>query len=360
MLSKCSHFLFSVKFSSVMNQLLTLVPHFFILTSLLIVSTKTNGLQHLTYVIQEEVPRGTKVGNLADDVQQMFGTYSTHSEKSTVNLIITNWQDIGPQNFAIDMNNGYLIVTSKLDREVLCPDNSNPGLPRFPYPAENGGDHPMPEKIHSSEASDNPCTLTLRVVYTPEQDEGGLKDPILLTVNVIVADVNDHVPVFPQTRINLELGEISAVPGETTINLPTASDPDAGSNGTLSYWLEPVLPQHGRQHLNSTIFPFRLEGLVDGNPLRLRLNQPLDYEMLKSYEVLLCVEDHGTPNPLSSRLRIHIDVLDENDNIPTFTRPNYFIIINESLPRGSVLLDLHAQDQDSGQNGQVSNLRFIF
>ncbi|KAL5972044.1 Protocadherin-17 [Taenia solium] len=342
-----------------MNHLLKLVIPFFTLAPLLVVSTKTNGLHHLTYVVQEEVPRGTKVGNLAEDVRQIFGTYPTHGEKSAVNLMITNWQDIGPQNFAIDTSNGYLIVTSKLDREGLCPDNSGPGLARFPYPAENGRDHPMPEKIHTPEAPDNPCILALRVVYTPEQNEGGLKDPILLTVNVIVADVNDHVPAFPQTRINLELGEISAVPGETTINLPTASDPDAGSNGTLSYWLEPVLPQHSRQHLNSTTFPFRLEGLVDGNPLRLRLNQPLDYERLKSHEVLLCVEDHGTPNPLGSRLRIHIEVLDENDNIPTFTRPNYFIIINESLPRGSVLLDLHAHDQDSGQNGQVSNLGFL-
>ncbi|VUZ46178.1 unnamed protein product, partial [Hymenolepis diminuta] len=35
-------------------------------------------------------------------------------------------------------------------------------------------------------------------------------------------------------------------------------------------------------------------------------------------------------------------------------QPKYFIIINESLPRGSILLDLHAQDHDSGQNGQVS------
>ncbi|KAH9286794.1 Protocadherin-9 [Echinococcus granulosus] len=337
-----------------MRQLLKHMFNLFILAQLFIVSTQTSNLQHLTYVIQEEVPRGTKVGNLAEDILQIYDTYSTHGEKSPVNLMITNLQDIGPQHFAIDMINGYLIVTSRLDREVICPDSSGPGQARFPYSAENGGGHPMLEKIHSPGAPDSPCTLTLRVVYTPEQNEGGLKDPILLTVNIIVADVNDHVPVFPQTRINLELGEVSAVPGETTINLPTASDPDAGSNGTLSYWLEHVLSQHGHQHLNSTIFPFRLEGLVNGDPLRLRLNQPLDYEKLKSYEILLCVEDHGTPNSLSSRLRIHIDVLDENDNIPTFTRPNYFIIINESLPHGSVLLDLHAQDLDSGQNGQVS------
>ncbi|VDM31927.1 unnamed protein product [Hydatigera taeniaeformis] len=337
-----------------MSQLLNFVSIFFILANIFIVSTKTNGVQHLTYIIQEEAPRGTKVGNLADDIQQMFGTYPTDGEKSTVNLMITNWQDIGSQNFAIDMGSGHLIVTSKLDREVLCPDNSGSGPARFPYPSENGGGHPIPEKIHSPEASDNPCTLTLRVVYTPEQNKDDLKDPVLLTVSVIVADINDHVPIFPQTRVNVELGELSAVPGETTINLPTASDPDAGPNGTLSYWLEPVRPQHGRQNLNSTIFPFNLEGLVDGNPLRLRLNQPLDYENLRFYEVMLCVEDHGTPNPLSSRLRVHIDVIDENDNIPTFTKQNYFRIINESLPPGSVLLDLYAQDLDSGQNGQVS------
>lgn len=331
-----------------------------ILTLLVILAT-TDALQPLTYIVQEEVPRGTRVGKLAEDVLQMFGTYPPPREKSAVNFMITNWQDLGPQHFAIDMASGYLIVTSKPDREALCPDKSGPSQTRFPFPMTNAGgdDQQIPEKIHAPEAADNPCTLTLRVVYTPEPNEGITKDPILLTVNIIIADINDHVPLFPQSRINLELGEVSSIPGETTVNLPTASDPDAGSNGTLSYWIEHSLPPHGSQIGNSSTFPFRLEGLIDGNPLRLRLTQPLDYEKLKSYEFLLCVEDRGTPNSLSSRLRIHIDVLDENDNIPTFSQSKYFIIINESLPRGSILLDLHAQDHDSGQNGQVSVFTFI-
>lgn len=348
------------KFHSLMRPSFKPLFGLLLVVHLLPVFSKIDGLQPLTYVVQEEVPRGTRVGKLAEDVLQMFGTYPSQGEKYSVNLMINNWQDIGPQHFAFDTTSGYLVVTSKPDREALCPDKSGPGQTRFPFSASNAGDsQPMPEKIHALEAPDNPCTLTLRIVYTPEPSEGGVKDPILLTVNVIIADVNDHVPMFPQTRINLELGEVSVVPGETTINLPTASDPDAGSNGTLSYWIEHAVPNHGRQSANSTAFPFRLEGLVDGNPLRLRLTQPLDYEKVKSYEFMLCVEDHGIPSALTSRLRIHIDVLDENDNVPIFTQPKYFIIINETLPRGSVLLDLHALDLDSGQNGQVSYQEFI-
>ncbi|VDN96460.1 unnamed protein product [Rodentolepis nana] len=326
-----------------------------VLTILMILAT-SDALQPLTYIVQEEVPRGTRVGKLAEDVLQMFGTYTPPGEKSAVNLKITNWQDLGPQHFVIDIATGYLVVNKIPDREALCPDKTGPGQTRFPFPMANtdGNNQPMPEKIHAPEAADNPCTLTLRVVYTPEPSGEITKDPILLTVNVIITDINDHIPMFPQSRINLELGEILSIPGETTITLPTASDPDAGSNGTLSYWIEHGLLSHGSQITNSSAFPFRLEGLADGNPLRLRLIQPLDYEKLKSYEFILCVEDRGTPNSLSSRLRIHIDVLDENDNIPIFSQSKYFIIINESLPRGSVLLDLRAQDHDSGQNGQVT------
>ncbi len=320
---------------------------------------KPNSLPQLTYYVPEEVPQGTRVGKLVDDIHQMFGTYSHASPNAPVNLMITNWQDIGPRHFAIDQASGQLIVRSKLDREMLCPDNSRQMSNRFPYlqnsELENEGSLPMPEKIHAPEASDRPCILTLRVVYTPEQDAANPRDPLLLTVNVIVTDINDHTPTFPQNRVNLELGELSATPGETTINLPTASDPDAGSNGTLSYWLEYGDLLRGRRPLNATAFPFRLEGLVDGNPLRLRLIQPLDYEKVKEYEFALCVEDNGRPHPLSSRLRVHVDVGDENDNSPVFAKTNYFIIINESLPRGSVLLDIHAQDADSGQNGQVSD-----
>lgn len=329
-----------------------------ILSSSTALQSKSLGLAQITYYVPEEVPQGTRVGKLLDDIHQASGTYPQPGKGAALSLMFTNWQDVGHRHFSIDQTSGYLVVKTKPDREVLCPDSSRSALSAFPYGSSSAidreGSLPMPEKIHAPEASDSPCTLSLSVVFSPERDPENLRDPILFTVNVVLTDINDHAPTFPQARLNLELGELSVVVGETTINLPTASDPDSGANGTLSYWLEHGDLLHGRRPTNASSFPFRLEGLVDGKPLRLRLIQPLDYEMTREYDFSLCVEDNGRPNDLSSRLRIHVNVVDENDNSPVFEQQNYFVIINESAQRGSVLLDIHATDADSGQNGQVS------
>nr|VZH99310.1 unnamed protein product [Spirometra erinaceieuropaei] len=346
-------------------------------------------LPHLVYSLPEESPRGTIIAKLRDDIETMLGGHQPVSPQS---LQITNWQDRGPRHFGIEPNSGYLIVNAQPNREALCPDSSLPtgfSLPSLSQPSlvdakfgSNDAGKGGHQRMTSPAAPERPCSLLLRIVFAPqpqaanassERDEPapGALEPILLSVTVVVTDVNDHAPTFPQNRISFELGETSAVPETTTITLPAATDPDAGENGTISYWLEErpggvgashrtvngytlLSPTLSQTSWNST-FPFRLEGSHEGGqPLQLRLINALDYEQVKAYDFVLHAEDHGRPKSLSSQLAIHIDVLDENDNPPVFERIHNFVIINESLPRGSVLLDLRASDADSSRNGQVS------
>lgn len=313
----------------------------------------------LIYTIPEESPRDTVVAKLSDDVEQMLEGSSTKGFSSTpLRLAVSNWQDAGPRHLSIDPTTGYLVVSVKPNRELLCPDSSS-GTRSSSTQSQRVFSIPTSaeRKINGPEAADQPCYLNLKVVctrQTSQDSEFASFDPILITVNVIIKDINDNTPTFPQPRINFELGETSVV-GETTIPLPAASDPDAGANATLSYWLE-----DDRQRVNSNYsIPFSLEGLMDGHPLRLRLTQPLDHEKVKEYDFSLYVEDHGHPNPLKSKLNIHVDVIDENDNAPVFTNPAYFVSINETLPRGSILMEIRAFDADSNRNGQVG-LIFCF
>lgn len=47
-------------------------------------------------------------------------------------------------------------------------------------------------------------------------------------------------------------------------------------------------------------------------------------------------------------------LLDQNDNIPSFTQSNYLVSIREGLPAGTEVLRLSALDGDKGPNGEVT------
>lgn len=53
-------------------------------------------------------------------------------------------------------------------------------------------------------------------------------------------------------------------------------------------------------------------------------------------------------------LQIQIDVLDVNDNAPTFKEKEYSFVLLENTPVGSSVLNLTATDPDSGPSGNVT------
>ncbi|XP_069001762.1 protocadherin Fat 3 [Embiotoca jacksoni] len=55
------------------------------------------------------------------------------------------------------------------------------------------------------------------------------------------------------------------------------------------------------------------------------------------------------------RAGVQITIEDANDNLPVFKRPSYDIAINESLPIGTVVLVVSAEDDDKGENGYVTH-----
>lgn len=61
--------------------------------------------------------------------------------------------------------------------------------------------------------------------------------------------------------------------------------------------------------------------------------------------------DEHTPN---STTTVRITVVDQNDNAPRFNETIYDVSILENATIGHVLLVLHAQDEDTGINANVS------
>ncbi|XP_015265545.1 PREDICTED: protocadherin-16-like [Gekko japonicus] len=174
----------------------------------------------------------------------------------------------------------------------------------------------------------------------------------MVQVEITVADVNDHAPRFPRDAVRLAVSELS--PPGSVFRLPAARDPDAGTLGTQGYSLLPLPPPAGDQgsgpEEDGPFFQLRY-----GSPpetLDLALLRRLDRERADTYRLLVEAWDGGSPRR-SGRLRVEIQVLDENDNAPAFEQSEYRARVPEDAPAGSPVCRLRATDPDLGANGEV-------
>ena len=159
---------------------------------------------------------------------------------------------------------------------------------------------------------------------------------------VILVDVNDNAPQFPQPVVHLELYENAPVGSE--MSLPLAHDEDANTTYRI----------HGYS-LRPSASPFSLvyTSLQDGSKrLVLRLSTMLDREMTSGYTFDVIAFDGGHP-PQSGSVVVTVSVRDINDNVPHFTEDEYQVSIPENSKLGSTVFFLSATDLDFGENGAI-------
>uniref|UniRef100_A0A3Q3XDG5 Protocadherin beta-1 n=1 Tax=Mola mola TaxID=94237 RepID=A0A3Q3XDG5_MOLML len=156
-------------------------------------------------------------------------------------------------------------------------------------------------------------------------------------VTVKVLDRNDNLPSIG--FVSVRQGAISeAAPPGTVIALVRVTDKDSGRNGQLQCRV-----------LGSV--PFKLEENYD-NFYTVVTDRPLDREVQDEYNVTIVAKDNGIP-PLNSTKSFTVKILDENDNVPRFTKSVYLLQIPENNIPGEYLGSVLAHDPDLGQNGTV-------
>ncbi|XP_005810322.1 protocadherin-17 isoform X1 [Xiphophorus maculatus] len=156
-------------------------------------------------------------------------------------------------------------------------------------------------------------------------------------VTVKVLDRNDNWPSIG--FVSVRQGAISeAAPPGTVIALVRVTDKDSGRNGQLQC---KVLGN----------VPFKLEENYD-NFYTVVTDRPLDREVQDEYNVTIVAKDNGIP-PLNSTKSFTVKILDENDNVPRFTKSVYLLQIPENNIPGEYLGSVLAHDPDLGQNGTV-------
>ncbi|XP_061786134.1 protocadherin beta-15-like [Nerophis lumbriciformis] len=249
----------------------------------------------LSYSVQEELKRGSIIGNIAKDLGLEVGKLS--ARKPRVDMERNDKQYCG-----INLRTGDLIVADRIDREEHCGEKPSCVL-RFDLLLEN------PLELHK---------LSLQV-----------------------QDVNDNAPMFPKDVVRLEISESADKGAKYRLN--AANDADIGTNSVQRYILQ--------QNAN---FLFHIQTTNSGSKFgELILDKELDREEQQDLKLLLTAVDGGSP-PRSGTVVIHIIVLDANDNAPVFTQAVYTSSVKEDAALKTPVITVSASDADEGVNGEVT------
>uniref|UniRef100_A0A3B4TVX1 Protocadherin Fat 4 n=1 Tax=Seriola dumerili TaxID=41447 RepID=A0A3B4TVX1_SERDU len=165
-------------------------------------------------------------------------------------------------------------------------------------------------------------------------------------VRIVVLDINDNSPVFPDASIVVSFKE-DASSGRQVI-LDTATDSDIGSNGVDHTTYRIVKGNEQRKfRLDITVNPSG-----EGAFLHLVSTGGLDREVTPFYQLLIEVEDKGDPKKFGY-LQVNVTIQDINDNPPMFEQDQYQTSVFEDAAVGSSILQITASDQDEGANAEI-------
>uniref|UniRef100_A0A3P8VYJ6 Cadherin domain-containing protein n=1 Tax=Cynoglossus semilaevis TaxID=244447 RepID=A0A3P8VYJ6_CYNSE len=172
-------------------------------------------------------------------------------------------------------------------------------------------------------------------MYIQAQDGGANPLSGQCKVMVFVKDLNDNYPEVTIKSLKSALSE--DVPVGTLVAVVSVSDRDSGENGEVELSLN-----------QQATLPFVLNKSSE-DYFELLVSKPLDRELRGKYELVFRVADKGSP-ALSENETITLDILDINDNAPTFPQSFYTIHVMENNVPGALLTSLSAHDPDLNEN----------
>ncbi|GFR97539.1 cadherin-related tumor suppressor-like [Elysia marginata] len=173
-------------------------------------------------------------------------------------------------------------------------------------------------------------------LWLEARDKGGTHLSTFQKLMIPVVDKNDNSPIFVQNIFTKELEE--NCPQGTPVIKVMATDQDSGSNQQLAYSIK-------SGNTKDTFTINRTTGLIT------TLSATVDRETIATYTLEVMAVDLGQPaNTATATVRVTI--LDQNDNQPKFIGPRS-VAVPEDLPLGALVMKLHTQDQDIGENARA-------
>ncbi|XP_056094096.1 protocadherin gamma-A12-like isoform X10 [Rhinichthys klamathensis goyatoka] len=246
------------------------------------------------YSVPEEMAPGSFVGDIVKDLGLELKRLTTGKAR-----IFTAG---GREYVELDREKGHIIIKERIDRELLCA------------------------------GAVSACSLSFEVI---------LENPIeLYRITIEILDVNDNSPAFTRGEITLEISELASTGARFTVD--SAVDPDVGINSIQNYSVHP-----------SDHFTLKTQSRSGSSKnVELVLQTLLDREKQEHLYLTLTATDGGNPKRTGT-VKIHVIVLDINDNAPVFQKDTYRISIPENTAKGSLLVIVNATDADTVSNGQI-------
>lgn len=261
----------------------------------------------LTYYVEEGKSPGTFLGDIAADTHVLDTVLPQDHHLVTFSLLQQGVTGTS-QLFRVSKKTGNLYTAQILDTESLCTYNTE-------------------------------CFKMVDIAV--RQAESFVK---ILEIKVIIKDVNDHQPEFPDKQVNIEFSERDGRGAK--ILIPNAIDRDVGMlNSQINYQLKKNKDE-----------PFTLSvsqksgGTSD---LGITLDEMVDREVKDTYLIQVIAKDGGSP-PKQSILDVHIAVTDVNDNTPVFSQNVYNVSIKNKPSEIIPIAIVSATDLDSGKNGKIT------
>ena len=154
-------------------------------------------------------------------------------------------------------------------------------------------------------------------------------------VYVQVTDFNDNPPVFTQTRYRGDILE-NGPTGQSILDvMVTDNDSATNSNVTFSIISE----------FNDT-FVITDSGVI-------QTTKQLDRELVPGYNFVIQASNLGSGVLLTATAAVEVTVLDQNDNAPQFSMPEYSRVVQAPVEVNTVIVQVRATDMDEGENGTV-------
>ncbi|XP_068021725.1 protocadherin beta-15-like isoform X2 [Melanerpes formicivorus] len=365
---------------------------------LLCVCVWQSGAESLRYSLAEEMERDSFVGNIAQDL----GLAPSQLAARKARVVSEGNQQL----FRLNPSTGVLTAKESLDREEICPQSETCTLffkVFFDNPLQlirgevevldvNDNSPAFPEKemvLEILETASPGSRFPLEIARDKDVGSNGLQNytlgsnshfslaqamqkdgakyaelvlerqldreeqrqiKLLLTatdggsppksgtaqIRIVVLDANDNTPTFSREIYEVRLAENSPA-GQLVVRV-AATDPDEGSNGKVQYTFTKS-SEGSRQ-------------LFDLNPDtgEIRMAGKLDFEETKIHEVMVRATDGGG---LYTHCKVHVEVVDVNDNAPEIQLTSHTASIPEDAPPRTVVALFSVRDQDAGDNGRT-------